>query len=143
MQGAWLRLRISKDGADHQGRGCVVIVCLPIVVSMLVRSKACSSNFEHVEGRLSSVERLLRGLAGRVVRLEDSDGFDTPVRGRALGAHRPDYSAACDNPCSEVNTYDPTDGIGSIVFTQEEDTGYFGSYHLFFLFPQQKLSVGG
>lgn len=97
---------------------------------MLVHSKPCSSGLESVEGRLSSVEHLLRGLAGRVGRLEGNDDVSAPVGGRASCAPRPDTSAACDEPFSEANSYDPTDGIGSIVFTQEEDTGYFGLHNL-------------
>lgn len=84
------------------------------------------SHLESVELRLSTVERLIRGLANRVDQIERDDysqsGDPETASERQV--------TGCDVDDDEQPTYtdsqDPTDGIGSIVFTEEENTDYFG-----------------
>ncbi|KAH8886264.1 hypothetical protein GQ53DRAFT_809809 [Thozetella sp. PMI_491] len=87
---------------------------------------ASLAHVESVEERLSTVERLLRRLSGRVGQIEQSrhsGSVDPDVESDRQDA---DGSAEDEGDESRDANDDPTDGIGSIIFRQEEGTGYFG-----------------
>jgi hypothetical protein len=78
---------------------------------------------------LTALERSLAGVTGRVSRIESLRADESlPHQQSPDTIHFVDlqneYGAA-------VGTHDPTDGIGSISFTKEEESGYFGTILLF------------
>ncbi|KAI6356234.1 hypothetical protein MCOR25_007924 [Pyricularia grisea] len=83
-------------------------------------TSASREHFESVETRLSALERALTGLTGRVNCIERR-GTHTPA------SPQPATLAGDDeDPGTTVASPDPTDGIGTIVFTREEHFGFFG-----------------
>lgn len=73
-----------------------------------------------METRLLALERALTGLASRV------DGIERQ-RARTPPSPQPVTVAADDeDPGETVASQDPTDGIGTIVFTRDENFGFFG-----------------
>ena len=90
------------------------------------------SHLSSVEERLANVERLLQGLACQIDRIE-GNGRDDVQHVRSGPEQEGGQLPGCfDDEDEEVRTWretqDPTDGIGSIVFSQEDDAGYFGAY---------------
>lgn len=82
-----------------------------------------------VEDRLTTVEQLLRKLGGRVDRIERDDRHDAqgPDPERVPEREIPDCFVEEDDSRTGADFQDATDGIGSIIFSQEEDAGYFGT----------------
>ncbi|KAH8838744.1 hypothetical protein MCOR27_011348 [Pyricularia oryzae] len=81
---------------------------------------ASREHYESVETRLLALERALTGLASRV------DGIERQ-RARTPPSPQPVTVAADDeDPGETVASQDPTDGIGTIVFTRDENFGFFG-----------------
>ncbi|TLD23143.1 hypothetical protein PspLS_07105 [Pyricularia sp. CBS 133598] len=75
---------------------------------------------ESVETRLLALERALTGLTGRVDGIE-RQGARSPASPQPVT-----LAADEDDPGATVASRDPTDGIGTIVFTREEHFGFFG-----------------
>ncbi|OAG07134.1 uncharacterized protein CC84DRAFT_1117246 [Paraphaeosphaeria sporulosa] len=84
---------------------------------------SASKELSAIESRLAILERSVAGLDGRVSCVEAlSDGVPDSL---AL----PHRSAEPSNAGGEdvnLEARDPTDGIGSMVFTKEEEAGFFG-----------------
>jgi hypothetical protein len=73
---------------------------------------------------LTVLERSLAGVSGRVSRIESLSADDSlPQQQSPETIHIIDLQ---DEDGTTVGTHDPTDGIGSISFTKEEESGYFG-----------------
>ena len=85
---------------------------------------------DSVESRLAALEHSVAGVTGRVSRIETSQADITPA-----DSSRPQHKSPSringfdlhDEEGTNVDIHDPTDGIGSISFTKEEESGYFGS----------------
>jgi hypothetical protein len=71
------------------------------------------------------LERSLAGVSGRVSRIESLSADDSlPQQQSPETIHIIDLQ---DEDDTTVGTHDPTDGIGSISFMKEEESGYFGA----------------
>ncbi|CAN9409096.1 unnamed protein product [Alternaria alternata] len=79
---------------------------------------------EGLESRLTVLERSLAEVSGKVSRIESLSADDSlPQQQSPETIHITDLR---DEDGTTVETDDPTDGIGSISFTKEEESGYFG-----------------
>lgn len=88
---------------------------------------------EALESRLAALEHSLGGLSTRVTCIEGRKGDDASTIGsshRSVSTFTLGHLGDDDDECGRASTQDPTDGIGSIVFTKEEDFGFFGKYTL-------------
>ncbi|KAF2856839.1 hypothetical protein T440DRAFT_484936 [Plenodomus tracheiphilus IPT5] len=92
--------------------------CLYSNTGTLTKSSASEELVVKLESRVATVEEILAQLSSRVSRIEDK-GEDTA----ADITTAPHVDSFADDT---VRLQDPTDGIGSIVFTEEEDSGFFG-----------------
>jgi hypothetical protein len=84
-----------------------------------------SRYLEGLESRLTALERSLAGVSGRVSRIESLEVDESLPQQQS-----PDtiHSIELQNHDGTTEgTYDPTDGIGSISFTKEEESAYFGT----------------
>ncbi|PVH98235.1 hypothetical protein DM02DRAFT_531617 [Periconia macrospinosa] len=122
----WCRQRKSRcDGTRpkcatcrHHGYVCEYSDTAPL--TRLSGSKELAA----IESRLATLERSVTGLHGRVACVEAfKDGIASPN----THSHRSPGPPLFDgHDPATVETEDPTDGIGSIVFTKEEEAGFFG-----------------
>lgn len=81
------------------------------------------------------LEDLLANLSSRVSNVEDATHHRSPDTGtsqKAEDAIDPDTLRCNGTQDTALKLQDPTDGIGSIVFTEEEDSGFFGMYVICF-----------
>jgi len=88
---------------------------------------------EALESRLAALEHSLGGLSTRVTFIEGRKGDDASTIGsshQSTSTFTPDHLDDDDGEGGRASIQDPTDGIGSIVFTKEEDFGFFGKYTL-------------
>ena len=71
------------------------------------------------------LERSLAEVSGKVSRIESLSANDSLPRQQSPETiHITDLQ---DEDGITVESHDPTDGIGSISFTKEEESGYFGA----------------
>ncbi|KAJ4286514.1 hypothetical protein N0V90_013214 [Kalmusia sp. IMI 367209] len=127
----WCRQRKSR--CDGQRPKCSTCrdhgyTCEYSDITTLTRS-AAPTELASLEARLATVERALAGLNGRVASVEAfKDGIagtHGPPRGSPSELGPTSLGFDGDDEAT-VDTQDPTDGMGSIVFTKEEEAGYFG-----------------
>jgi hypothetical protein len=88
---------------------------------------------EALESRLAALEHSLGGLSTRVTCIEGRKGDDASTIGsshQSVSTFTPEHLDEDNDECGRASIQDPTDGIGSIVFTKEEDFGFFGKYTL-------------
>lgn len=85
---------------------------------------------ESFESRIVTLESSLSGIDSRVSRIETSKEVVTETIENEDRYYISPIQGARDSERDEETTgelQDPTDGIGSIVFTEEEDSGFFGT----------------
>ncbi|KAH7083977.1 fungal-specific transcription factor domain-containing protein [Paraphoma chrysanthemicola] len=110
----------SETGAD----------CVYSDQPTLTKTSASKELLEDLRSRLATLEHSVAGLDGRVTRVEGSQkedgGLFTDTSQRPL---TPIESNIVPDEVEEqsVEDVDQTDGIGSITFAREEESGYFGS----------------
>lgn len=88
--------------------------------------------YESLKTRLATVERSLATLDRRVTGIESSGVGDLSADGSsAQPLHQttpiPVSSGLEVVDGGSTNSKDPTDGIGSMTFTKEEESGFFGT----------------
>ena len=88
---------------------------------------------EALESRLAALEHSLGGLSTRVTCIEGRKGDDASTIGsshQSASTFTPENLGEDDDEYGRASIQDPTEVIGSIVFTKEEDFGFFGKYTL-------------
>ena len=74
---------------------------------------------------MTVLERSLAEVSGKVSRIESLSADDSlPQQQSPETIHIIDLQ---DENGTTAETHDPTDGIGSVSFTREEESGYFGA----------------
>lgn len=95
----------------------------------MTKTSASKELLEALEARLGTLETSVTRLDSRVTLIEGSKDY------AAVPATSPQQSSITHdtnifdfetNEISPAETQDPTDGIGSVVFTKEEESGFFG-----------------
>lgn len=84
---------------------------------------------EVLELRLSALESSVTGLDIRVAHVEGSrdDSSETLRNQRQSQSSHPHDEFTLEGDENEsIEIHDPADGMGSISFTKEEDSGFFG-----------------
>ncbi|CAI4213867.1 unnamed protein product [Parascedosporium putredinis] len=114
----------AGQASENHGLDCVYSHTGP-----LNTATASKEHLGSLEERLETLERQLRGLDSRVDRIEHRDGDPSPQSAHASSV--PEHriaDAAIDEaePHANVEAIDATDGVGSVIFTKEEHTGFYG-----------------
>ncbi|RYN89330.1 hypothetical protein AA0119_g11409 [Alternaria tenuissima] len=98
--------------------------CTYANTTTLTKNSASTKYIEGLESRLTVLERSLAEVSGKVSRIESLSADDSlPQQQSPETIHITDLQ---DEDGITVESHDPTDGIGSISFTKEEESGYFG-----------------
>lgn len=98
-------------------------ILLPIPIPRLL---------DTMEVRLANLERVMGALDGRVASLERLEVEDNGANRRSKQTDHQIHltSGSLDletNGASPTDAPDPTDGIGSMTFVKEEESGFFGT----------------
>ncbi|KAF2801517.1 uncharacterized protein BDZ99DRAFT_492508 [Mytilinidion resinicola] len=128
----WCRQRKSRcDGARPKCSTCTDhgYECTYLNLTPLTKTSASKEYLEALESRLAALESSVGGISSRVTRIEGSraDIVDANASSsQSPPTHTPDLLSLQDDEGTIVETQDPTDGMGSVSFTKEEESGFFG-----------------
>ncbi|KAF2496525.1 hypothetical protein BU16DRAFT_607099 [Lophium mytilinum] len=128
----WCRQRKSRcDGARPKCSTCRDhgFDCTYLNLTSLTKASASREYLEALESRLAALESSVGGISSRVTRIEGSR-TDTVVTNespsQSFSTHTPHLLGLQDDEGTIVEAQDSTDGIGSVSFTKEEESGFFG-----------------